>query len=157
MMTRLMTWMQEARRAARHLPALREEHRGDRDGRGLHEACKREIGFGLRAAEPANAERLSSAASELAGKDASEETRAPLRAIAELSGRLAQAQGLEATRGVYYGVSKPLVRYGEIAEGDVPVVVYCSMAKRSWLQPEGPIGNPYYGTSMLRCGKVVAK
>ena len=29
---------------------------------------------------------------------------------------------------------------------------YCPMAKRSWLQREGEVRNPYYGSAMLTCG-----
>jgi len=83
--------------------------------------------------------------------------RALLPEIAAAATRLAEAHGLEATREAFGALSQPLVRYRELLHGDVPEVVYCPMAKKSWLQPEGPIGNPYYGTSMLRCGKVVSK
>lgn len=31
---------------------------------------------------------------------------------------------------------------------------YCPMKKSSWLSQEQPIKNPYYGSSMLTCGKV---
>jgi hypothetical protein len=34
-------------------------------------------------------------------------------------------------------------------------VVFCSMAKGSWLQKRGEVRNPYYGSSMLTCGEVV--
>jgi hypothetical protein len=32
-------------------------------------------------------------------------------------------------------------------------LVYCSMAKRSWLQRDEQIRNPYFGTQMLTCGE----
>jgi hypothetical protein len=31
---------------------------------------------------------------------------------------------------------------------------YCPMAKRSWLQREGAVRNPYYGAAMLTCGEL---
>ena len=31
-------------------------------------------------------------------------------------------------------------------------VVFCSMAKASWLQTDKKIRNPYYGKKMLTCG-----
>jgi hypothetical protein len=31
----------------------------------------------------------------------------------------------------------------------------CSMAKAKWVQKSGPIANPYYGKSMLRCGEKI--
>lgn len=33
--------------------------------------------------------------------------------------------------------------------------VYCPMKKANWLSSEKEIKNPYYGTAMLSCGKVV--
>lgn len=33
--------------------------------------------------------------------------------------------------------------------------MYCPMVKRSWLQPEGDVGNPYFGRKMPGCGNVV--
>jgi len=32
---------------------------------------------------------------------------------------------------------------------------YCSMAKKGWLQPDKGVRNPYYGSSMLKCGELV--
>jgi hypothetical protein len=47
------------------------------------------------------------------------------------------------------------------AEGwkDLPgmKVAYCPMAKRSWIQKEDAIRNPYYGKSMLTCGSFTKK
>ena len=43
------------------------------------------------------------------------------------------------------------------AFGKSTVVAWCSMSKKSWLQPAGEIGNPYYGKEMPRCGEVVGK
>ncbi len=34
-------------------------------------------------------------------------------------------------------------------------VVFCPMAKKAWIQPEGEIGNPYLGQEMPTCGEVV--
>jgi hypothetical protein len=36
-----------------------------------------------------------------------------------------------------------------------PLIVYCSMAKHSWLQPAGEINNPYYADGAIReCGEL---
>ena len=70
---------------------------------------------------------------------------------------LAAAEGLEAVRDAFYELSKPLVRYRELMEGERPVVAYCPMSKRSWLQPQGEeVGNPYHGSSMPKCGKLLS-
>jgi hypothetical protein len=31
-------------------------------------------------------------------------------------------------------------------------VMYCPMARASWVQDSGPVENPYYGKAMLHCG-----
>ena len=69
---------------------------------------------------------------------------------------LTKASDLASTRDAFYDLSKPLVRYrAVVASSERPAVAYCPMARRSWLQPEGEIGNPYHGQSMARCGNVV--
>lgn len=77
--------------------------------------------------------------------------------IASSASKLAQAKGLTDAREIFGELSKPMVRFREMASGDKPMVVYCSMAKKSWLQPEGQVGNPYLGQKMAECGEVVSK
>lgn len=84
-----------------------------------------------------------------------DEARALLPELAAAAVSLAEAADLEAARAAFASLSRPLVRYRKVATGDLPVVAYCSMAKRSWLQPKGELGNPYYGHSMSSCGEVV--
>ena len=91
--------------------------------------------------------------------EASEDVRALLPAVEKAAAALQEASELEAVRQAFYELSKPLVRYWEAtasAEGR-PIVVYCPMAKKSWLQAKGDVTNPYYGSSMLACGSVVAE
>lgn len=87
--------------------------------------------------------------------DMAEDVRGSLPELTKAATALAAATSLDQARDAFYDLSKPLVRWRKAADGDKPVVAYCSMAKRSWLQPEGEMGNPYYGQSMLRCGEVV--
>ncbi len=69
---------------------------------------------------------------------------------------LATATTLEVARDGIYALTKPMVRWRQgVAESSRPAVAYCPMYKRSWLQPEGQIGNPYGG--MPRCGEIVSK
>ncbi len=87
---------------------------------------------------------------------AEEEIKELLAEISASAGRLAEAPDLEAAREAFYELSKTMVRYRSMVGGDEkPVVAYCPMANKSWLQPEGEIGNPYYGQSMATCGNVV--
>lgn len=70
---------------------------------------------------------------------------------------LAEATQLEETREQFGVLSAPMVHYYEMTGRKDRVVVFCPMLKQVWLQPSGEIGNPYYGTSMPRCGEIVSK
>lgn len=63
---------------------------------------------------------------------------------------------LEATRGAFYLLTQPMVQYRDLMTSDKPVVAYCPMHKKSWLQDDDQIGNPYAGQSMPKCGSVVS-
>lgn len=76
--------------------------------------------------------------------------------IIERSGALAVADGLAAVRTAFAELTMPLVRYHRLVQGARPVVAYCPMEKKSWLQPDEAIGNPY-APSMLRCGEIVQR
>jgi len=69
---------------------------------------------------------------------------------------IATAKSLETARDGLYELSKPMVRWREgVSQNGRPLVAYCPMHKRSWLQPGEEIGNPYGG--MPRCGSIVSK
>lgn len=88
--------------------------------------------------------------------DQRETVRGLLPELDEAAAALSAAEDLDAARDAFYALSKPLVRWRQ-AQGQGPVVVYCSMKKRSWLQPsEQEIGNPYYGQKMATCGEIVS-
>ena len=76
--------------------------------------------------------------------------------IADRADRLAGAEGLAAVRTELAELTKPMVRYHALVQGARPVVAYCPMERKAWLQPDEPIGNPY-DPSMLRCGEVVMR
>jgi hypothetical protein len=65
------------------------------------------------------------------------------------------AADLKAARVAFGELSDAVIAAGK-AEGwkDTPEVkvAYCPMAKKSWVQKESEIRNPYYGTAMLTCG-----
>lgn len=69
--------------------------------------------------------------------------------------RLAKAADLARLREAFKEVSRPLALWVTVARPPALSVVYCSMAKASWLQRNLPIRNPYYGPKMLTCGEVV--
>ena len=78
-------------------------------------------------------------------------------AIAAKSAELEKAADLGKARAAFAAVSDEVIKFRASASGEKPVVVYCSMAKKSWLQPKGAIGNPYYDASMRGCGEVKAE
>ncbi|MAE70067.1 MAG: hypothetical protein CME06_06320 [Gemmatimonadetes bacterium] len=75
--------------------------------------------------------------------------------IAGAADALGKAATLKEARAAFKDLSRPLAMWGTMARPSSTDVAFCSMAKGSWLQKEGPIRNPYYGKSMLRCGVVV--
>jgi hypothetical protein len=76
--------------------------------------------------------------------------------IASRADALAKSKDIEAARHAFATLSDAMIAYR--AAGDErpgPQVVYCSMAKHSWLQPKGDVSNPYYGDAAMRgCGEV---
>jgi len=70
---------------------------------------------------------------------------------------LGSAADLNAARQAFAALSDEVIKYRETRGGAKPVVAYCSMEKKSWLQPEGKIGNPYVGDSMRSCGEIKQK
>lgn len=115
------------------------------------------------AAEAAAIERIAaglaadfSAAAAGVGEDGADEVIELLPEIIERTRTLAAARGLKEVREALAELTKPLVRYHRLVQGQRPVVVYCSMEKKAWLQPDEPVGNPY-APYMLRCGDVVSK
>lgn len=72
--------------------------------------------------------------------------------------RLAAAGDLATARTAFSELSKEMITYrGLLREDATPVVVYCPMANKSWLQgADEEIGNPYFGQAMARCGQIVS-
>ena len=77
-------------------------------------------------------------------------------AIVKSATAVENAADLKATRLAFGDLSDAVIAAGkaELWE-DVPEgkVAYCPMAKKSWVQKEPEIRNPYYGKSMLTCGE----
>jgi len=73
--------------------------------------------------------------------------------------RLVEASGdIEEVRKTFSQLSDLLIRWrGWSTMRNRPVIAYCPMDQKSWLQPAGEIGNPYAGQKMPRCGKVVTE
>lgn len=89
-------------------------------------------------------------------KDQAGECRQLLPEISKAAAKLAAATNLKTARSAFGELSRPMVRWREMATGNKPLVVYCPMAKKPWLQESDQIANPYFGSKMLKCGKIVS-
>ena len=68
---------------------------------------------------------------------------------------LAAEASIDRAREAFKELSKPMALWGSMSKPAGIDVVFCSMAKGSWLQKSGAVRNPYHGASMLACGEVV--
>ena len=68
---------------------------------------------------------------------------------------LGEAQTLDKARESFKKLSRPMAMWVTMSKPKGIDVVYCSMAKASWVQKHGKVRNPYYGPKMLDCGDVV--
>jgi len=108
-------------------------------------------------AKTAQALKLSYSDTTAGVKTGSAETvQALLPEIEKRATEVARSTDLETVRTEMAELTKPLVRWHDLVDGSRPVVAYCPMVKKAWIQPDEPIGNPY-APSMLRCGEIVQR
>lgn len=78
------------------------------------------------------------------------------REIEKAAKTMGQAADLKGARDAFGPLSDAVIAAAK-AEGWKDLsglkLAYCPMAKRSWLQKEDTIRNPYYGTTMSTCGE----
>jgi hypothetical protein len=75
--------------------------------------------------------------------------------IAAQADAVAGTDDIEKARQAFAALSDAMIAYRATTSEPKPQVVYCSMAKHSWLQPKGNITNPYYADPAMRsCGEV---
>ena len=97
-----------------------------------------------------NVPKIQSAAAALA-----KEARAANQgAVAARADALANATSFPAAKSAFGALSDEMIRYRTTLKAKEPIVVYCSMEKKSWLQPRGTVVNPYVPASMRGCGEV---
>jgi protein SCO1 len=76
-------------------------------------------------------------------------------AIARAAGELSRQTDVSEARTTFGNVNEALETYLRDAGLSLPDgirIAYCPMLRKSWLQREGAINNPYYGSKMLECG-----
>lgn len=93
--------------------------------------------------------------SKVSGKHAGHYKGLPQK-IKDAAAKLGRAKGIAAKREAFKELSRPFAMWASMSKPEGINVVFCSMAKGSWLQSERTIANPYYGAQMLRCGEVVS-
>lgn len=91
---------------------------------------------------------------EVTGEHASHYKDVPAK-LESASASLVKSKTLGEARAAYKKLSMPMGMWASMSKPEGVDVVYCPMAKASWLQKKGPIRNPYHGSEMLRCGQVV--
>lgn len=76
--------------------------------------------------------------------------------VAKQAETLAKAADIKAAREAFKPLSDSLIKYlaANKAHAGHYTKVFCSMANARWIQTGTTVSNPYYGKSMLRCGKI---
>lgn len=96
------------------------------------------------------------AAAEAIGKEAARMGAAG-GAIQKAAKALGSAADLEAARTAFGPLSDAVIAAAR-ADGwkDLPSlkIGYCPMVRQSWIQKDGKVTNPYYGSTMLTCGEL---
>ncbi len=68
---------------------------------------------------------------------------------------LSKARDIGAAREAFKLLSQPMAMWATMSHPNGVDVLFCAMAKASWLQKHGEVRNPYYGANNLHCGDVL--
>jgi len=79
------------------------------------------------------------------------------KGLLEHAGKIAGSKDLKTQREHFAALSTDMIALAKSTKlSSEPVYqLYCPMKKANWLSSSTTIKNPYYGSSMLTCGKVV--
>ncbi len=110
---------------------------------------------GIRQAAEAITADFSARSAGLRDEISVDEVKAFFDKIAIAATDLEAATEVDWAREAFYDISKPMVRLNGLLRGEKLKVIYCSMAKKSWLQRHEQIANPYHGQAMSDCGEIV--
>lgn len=92
--------------------------------------------------------QTSAAALATAAKDAKQP------AIAAKAESVAKLTNLDKARDAFAPLSDEMIKLRAATPANArPVIGYCPMVKKSWLQPDGKVGNPYL-PDMSDCGEL---
>ena len=81
-----------------------------------------------------------------------------VNALLKDAGAISETKDIQRQREHFANFSANMIALAKgIKLSDQPIFeAYCPMKKASWLTREKVIKNPYYGSSMLTCGKITA-
>ncbi len=121
---------------------------------GQYYAIQKNLASDSLAGVSASASQIANLSRQAAAKDP--QARAQLTALANAAGKL-KATDLKSARNGFGDLSDSLIAYVQAvrAKRNPPYQFFCSMVKKSWLQPDKETRNPYYGSSMPTCGELV--
>ncbi|MCB9557988.1 MAG: DUF3347 domain-containing protein [Deltaproteobacteria bacterium] len=91
----------------------------------------------------------------LKGEHAKQYAQLPQKLVAAAA-TLAKAKDVAAMRESFKALSRPMALWATLSKPSDVNVVFCSMAKASWLQRDKAVRNPYYGKKMLACGEIIS-
>jgi len=69
--------------------------------------------------------------------------------------KLAQEEEIGGMREAFKDLSRPVAMWATMSKPEGVYLVYCPVAKGSWLQADEVIRNPYHGHEMIHCGEIV--
>ena len=78
------------------------------------------------------------------------------KSIEEAATALSEAGEIGAAREAFGRLSDAVIAYADstrTSPGADVATVYCPMVKKSWLQKNGAVKNPYFGKAMPNCGE----
>ncbi|MBT8464911.1 MAG: DUF3347 domain-containing protein [Deltaproteobacteria bacterium] len=90
----------------------------------------------------------------VSGEHAAHYTNVPTN-LKKAAQALGKANTLGDAREGFKKLSMPMAMWATMSKPKDMDVLYCSMAKASWVQKHGKVRNPYYGPKMLDCGEIV--
>jgi len=106
-----------------------------------------------------NAKKLAGAAKEAANRVEEKTLKAQLEALEKVASGM-KADSLEAARESMKSLSRATVEIFESHEVKMPgkyTIIECPMLKERWIQDTEGVLNPFYGSSMPKCGVKVGE
>ena len=78
------------------------------------------------------------------------------KVLTEDAGKIAASNDLKSQRDYFAVFSTHMIALAKTSKLSAEPVyeLYCPMKKSSWLSSKQAVKNPYYGSSMLTCGKI---